>query len=757
MAPAAAANAFSMFSALTSALSPRVSLQSPPQTLCRNVSTPLERTQDTGISTQVMNRAQSTDDAGVRPHVSKVASHHVRLHAWPSATGDSTGEDGGSCTPSQSSLDGQSMAADLPCDWHEQGSHRRGSRHRRSRRAACRALRSRHVNILLDGGSEGHSDGEECNRGSAMPAMVDEDGWSHESVSSSVTEDMRSSTDTGTTSRSSFTLSPSKSANSWLGGMFGGAVRPPLAPAVLPIASPKKAATMLGMALSQLFFVAPQPDVNPANAVNEGELPLMAVAAGHNSVAQTNIKSHHLSGPWDVAEGGDGAFVDNDMAAATLPSAHTMQSMPSSPSRPWQSWLFGESATESNNEQTDSGSGLAKQADPVSKATAAGSSLQGVQAATDAAGTCAHIRSIVPDHFLPQVAALFGEAVPAKALQQEAGEPLGAGAAALLGPVEHAGGARHTEASRRFENVLCKEEERLGISYSAQRRLQRHGMYSYLTELRIRGTTATEMRHFLLDDDILRQATPSIACFERLLPPGKILPAPSTASALIYQRLNLPRPVGARQYVMCRRVWDREDGGFYLVTRSCQHEEGNALVASNRGSLADDFRGGYLLWCGHPCYSCALGVPSVMTCGRAAYFLVSLLLVGSHPQQTVLRTQRLLRCTQVQSLLPQLLSSQFSFCFALAVLELLNAVVYRMGQAHSRIVLVRNDMQHGCTFRHTCLLLKAKSPDQPVIVVVNLRNGHQRQRHAVRSETRMAAPSWSCARSTTSTCPSRPS
>ena len=163
-------------------------------------------------------------------------------------------------------------------------------------------------------------------------------------------------------------------------------------------------------------------------------------------------------------------------------------------------------------------------------------------------------------------------------------------------------------ASAAWEPIV---DERAGpISYRAWRRPLRRGHYIYKSSTIVEGVSAEEFAHFNLHNHTRFLWDDSALLLEDLEPQGppgclskfqqyryavcvsgrdafmtQLLPAQLSCvlqrllmSAGTCFRCRFPPPFSPREYVYARRVWQRQDGGCYIVSRNCNLPPGSRLA-----------------------------------------------------------------------------------------------------------------------------------------------------------------------------------
>ena len=497
-------------------------------------------------------------------------------------------------------------------------------RHAARRRLASRALASASGSSTdLDDDGSSSSGSSSLEAGSLhLHRHTSADGA--QSGGASPFEQPRHSSDTDTTAQSAVDLSPSERAgSSWL-GLFAGATAAPVTRALsgspvcptsptAPDALPRSPSRF--SSLHQLFWspappdspAAPAPRKAPTQQLDPNQLDAPGVAHPASHALLDLVDP--AAAPAEAARAASTAAASEDAAAATADDdgspwylSWVYRGISSASSVAHAAAYYGTFGKFGGRGSHDGGGAAAAAAALDGVAVTDAVPTGGAHAATPASGTCPHIAELVPDRFLFQVAALLGEPVHAGALGQEAGQPLACGGASLLGAAEHL--KRSPEASWRFARVGDNADERLGVRYTVERRLQRSNANTHRTELRIAGARAAQVRAFVTSDEVQRRAA-AVLALDRLAVPGRDGAHAREGDCAIYHNaVQLPKPIGRRQYVYARRVWDRaEDAGFYSVHVPAELPEGAARVAATKGGHITDFRGGYCVRCAMPCPS----------------------------------------------------------------------------------------------------------------------------------------------------------
>lgn len=191
---------------------------------------------------------------------------------------------------------------------------------------------------------------------------------------------------------------------------------------------------------------------------------------------------------------------------------------------------------------------------------------------------------LTEDHLL-QYRAVMGDGGLTISLLQSKGfaPPFGPGPQSFFGPAD--------ASSERFDLIQSSDWERIIVEsantceYTVWRRPMRNKFNMYRTRVLIRNARARDVRRFHLDDflkpswdDTMTDAVRLADC-STALGPVQREEAPEAGlanyvrrdSAFVYNRCKFPRPMKDREYVFARRVWDREDGGCFVLIKSCDH------------------------------------------------------------------------------------------------------------------------------------------------------------------------------------------
>lgn len=186
-------------------------------------------------------------------------------------------------------------------------------------------------------------------------------------------------------------------------------------------------------------------------------------------------------------------------------------------------------------------------------------------------GCPAAVKEELPDACLIQFGAMIGEQASIEELQSRRLPWAWGSAESLFGvPDSHGSGTAAWE--------LVVSESSSTASYQAWRRPLRKGYYMWKSRTVIQGVTPAELSQFNLHNRTRFLWDDTALMMEDLEPQG---PAGCKSKFQQY-RCRYPTPLAAREYVYARRVWDRSDGGCYVVSRACGVPEGATLVQAQR-------------------------------------------------------------------------------------------------------------------------------------------------------------------------------
>lgn len=201
------------------------------------------------------------------------------------------------------------------------------------------------------------------------------------------------------------------------------------------------------------------------------------------------------------------------------------------------------------------------------------------------------VKGVVRDAHLLQFTAITGDAAADVALRLHG----------LPGPCGHQDslyGVPDTDQFYLGWDALI-HEEKPGLHYWSWRRHLRSGLFMYMTRTIFEDAEPADVRAFYFDDTIRRSwDTTLLDLSPALLAGSSTTPAAglrSLETTVMQARVRFPKPMAPRQYLYCRRVWNRPaDGGCYCISRACVMPPGCSAgrQSSGRSVHINDFAAG---------------------------------------------------------------------------------------------------------------------------------------------------------------------
>lgn len=223
----------------------------------------------------------------------------------------------------------------------------------------------------------------------------------------------------------------------------------------------------------------------------------------------------------------------------------------------------------------------------------------------DVPSTTSAIRSSVPDHALLHLVQLLNDdSELAQHLRDFRMSP-------AIGEIDSLLGGAPDDIDGRWEPMLREQDLSLQISYTAEKRPLRGGLFVYRTRTVFQAATAAQLRSFNLNDELSLTWNFNTTTFEHLPAPHESQDSPqlhctmacnscsasqdTAESAYLYMRCRFPMAMASREYVSCRRVWHRQvDGGCCVVNVACNNPHATRKHGK-RAVRVQDYVSGYII------------------------------------------------------------------------------------------------------------------------------------------------------------------
>lgn len=181
----------------------------------------------------------------------------------------------------------------------------------------------------------------------------------------------------------------------------------------------------------------------------------------------------------------------------------------------------------------------------------------------------ADVRAELPDEYLLHFGAMIGEQPCVEELQRQR-LPWAWGTPGTLM------GVPDSPEIQGWEHIV--QETTATADYTAWRRPLRKGYYTYKARTVLKGVTVHELAAFNLNVRTRFAWDDSALLVHDLMSPEHH----GASSRFQQYRCRYPTPLAPREYVYARRVWDRSDGGCYVVSRACPPPAGSSLAEPGR-------------------------------------------------------------------------------------------------------------------------------------------------------------------------------